>query len=76
MYPGYWLLAKGILLIAGLWWCWEVLKRFPKDVKELFGETDPTNKGIIVFFWGLTGIVATFIWNLGWSLARPILQLL
>ncbi|MCA9448651.1 MAG: hypothetical protein KC931_16135 [Candidatus Omnitrophica bacterium] len=76
MVPGYGLLGRAILIVLALWWCKEIIQRLPKDLKEMFGESDWTTKGVIVLFWGLTGVIVMLLWRFGSALVRPILDYL
>lgn len=63
-----------ILLVLGLLWCGEVLRRFPKDLAEVRGEGDSITKGVIVFIWILTLIIAGFIARFLHGLIMPIIH--
>jgi len=67
------LFVKGVLLIGGLWWCKEVLGRFGKDLHRVRWEADATEKGVIVFIWGLTLVIAFFIVRFIAGLLKAIL---
>jgi hypothetical protein len=73
---GFGVLRIAILLVLGLVWCNEVLKRFPKDLAEVRGETDATTKGVIVLIWILTVIIAGFIGRFLLGLILPVLDAL
>lgn len=65
-----------ILLVLGFIWCGEVLRRFPKDLAEMRGEGDAITKGVIVFIWILTLIIAGFIAQFLYGLIMPIIHAL
>ena len=51
-----------ILLFAySVYWCYEVLRRFPNDLKELRQAPDNTRRGVIIFIWFLTVIIAIVV---------------
>ncbi len=69
----FWRIA---LLVLGMMWCEEVIKRFGKDLKEMRGNNDTTTKGVIVIIWVLTLIIAVFIARFLYGLIMPILHAL
>ena len=50
----YTALAIAAIYIFGLWWCHEVIKRFPRDVREIREFREVTRTVAIVFVWILT----------------------
>jgi hypothetical protein len=54
------------LLVAGFWWCKEILGRWRDDVAE-FKTPDSTRRGIILVLWAATAVVlylmGTFLWT-------------
>ncbi len=47
-----------LLFALGVYWCYVVLRRFPDDLQELREAPDNTRRGVIVFIWFLTVIIA------------------
>ena len=47
-----------LLLVLGVYWCYTVVKRFPDDLQELREIPDKVRKGVIVFIWFITVIIA------------------
>jgi len=64
---GYWLIAKVMLVLLGLWWCKAIFGRFREDVTRLKESSYPDEKFAIVFYWALTlGVIALigyFVYN-------------
>ena len=49
----------GVLLFAlGIYWCYIVVRRFPDDLQELREIPDKVRKGVIIFVWFITAIIA------------------
>jgi len=47
-----------VLIAAGVYWCYVVIKRLPEDLKE-FGEIDDNyRRAAIVIIWFLTALIA------------------
>jgi len=42
------------LYIFGLWWCYEVVVRFPRDMREMFELKESTRTFVTIFIWLLT----------------------
>jgi hypothetical protein len=51
MYTG---LAIAAIYIFGLWWCYEVIRRFPRDVREMCEFKEVTRSVAIIIVWILT----------------------
>ena len=51
-------LIGALLSVLGLYWCYIVLKRFPDDLQELREIPDKVRKGVIIFVWFITAIIA------------------
>jgi hypothetical protein len=47
-------LAIATIYIFGLWWCYEVIRRFPRDVREMFDFKEVTRSFAIIVIWVLT----------------------
>ena len=53
-------LIQVAMLIAGCWWCKEILGRFRNDVVEL-KSGDWTERSVVVLIWAVTGVVLYLI---------------
>jgi hypothetical protein len=47
-------LAIAVLYIFGLWWCYEVIARFRRDVREMFELKEITRTFVTIFIWIIT----------------------
>ena len=47
-------IAIATLYIFGLSWCYEVIARFPRDVREMFELKELTRIFVTIFIWLLT----------------------
>jgi len=70
------LIFKVLVCFYGLYWCVEVFGRFGKDLAELFGKSDLTTKGMILFYWALTAGFVIFIYTFVRSVMEPLLAYL
>jgi len=61
MFPTFGLVVRAVLLVGGLWWCKEMYARFPKDLACLRESEDRTEKGVTIFLWVVTGVVAILV---------------
>ncbi len=61
-----------LLLVAGLWWCKQILGRWRDDVAELKESQDILAKGVIVFFWLLTLAIIVLIVKFTWRIVNNI----
>ena len=61
-----------VLLVAGLWWCKEMVGRFRDDLRRLKEGEDKAEKGVILFLWGLTVVIALLIARFVLALARGV----
>jgi hypothetical protein len=50
--------AMAGLYIIGVLWCYEIVRRFREDVKEIREVKEFTRKAAIIFIWALTVIIA------------------
>ena len=48
------------MLIAGCWWCKEILGRFHSDVVEI-KSGDWTERSVVMLIWAVTGVVLYLI---------------
>ena len=58
-------LALVSIYLFGLWWCYEVIRRFKRDINEITELKDATRTAVIIFVWILTIIIAVLliIWS-------------
>ena len=59
----FWAAAIAGLYVLGLWWCYEVIRRFPDDLREIFEQRETARTFAIIFVWIVTvplslGIIA------------------
>ena len=65
----------GVLLFAlGIYWCYVVVRRFPDDLQELREIPDKVRKGVIIFVWFITAIIAIAIVLLSRPLVTRIIK--
>jgi uncharacterized membrane protein SpoIIM required for sporulation len=64
----FWALALAALYILGLWWCYEVIRRFPQDVQEIRELKETARKAAIVFVWAITVPIAVVVTVYGFVL--------
>ena len=63
-------LAIASVYIFGCWWCYEVIRRFPQDVKEIFQLKQVTRTIVIIFVWVITVPIALALIFYGFILIR------
>ncbi len=49
-----------ILIIAGIWWCKEIIARLSDDIETLKKARDGADKFVVLFYWA-TAVVASMI---------------
>ncbi len=49
-------LFAAVLLVIAAWWCYEILKRLPKDMEDLRTSQNNSERIVIVFFWLITAL--------------------
>ncbi|UCG55876.1 MAG: hypothetical protein JSU70_13510 [Phycisphaerales bacterium] len=54
-------LAIAGLYVLGVWWCYEVVRRFRRDVQEIREQREVVRTGAIVFVWALTVVIAVVL---------------
>ena len=67
-------IGTAFLFVFGLWWCKDVIGRFPKDLNEFRTAKRSADKGIIVFFWVLTAGILILVGWFAWGLIGNILR--
>ena len=61
------------LLVAGLWWCKEILGRLREDIAEL-KTPDAARRGVIIGLWAVTAVVMLLIGLFLWGLVANIVR--
>ena len=67
-------LAIASMYIFGCWWCYEVIRRFPQDVKEIFQLKQVVRTIVIIFIWVLTLPIALALILYGIVLVRNLIS--
>ena len=73
MFLSYGLLWRMGLLIAGVWWCKEILGRFRDDVAEL-KDPDATRRGVIIGLWAATAVILFLMGSFIWGIVAPAIH--
>jgi hypothetical protein len=60
--------------ILGCWWCYEVIHRFPQDVKEIFQDKQVARTIAIMIVWVLTVPIALALIFYGFILMRNLIS--
>lgn len=50
--------AMAGLYVLGVLWCYEIIRRFREDVKEIREVKEFSRKAAIIFIWAITVIIA------------------
>ncbi len=66
--------AIASLYIFGCWWCYEVIRRFPQDIKEIFQDKQVARIIAIIIVWILTILVALALILYGYILVRNLIS--
>ncbi|MFC1739283.1 hypothetical protein ACFL1G_09580 [Planctomycetota bacterium] len=61
----FYVFALAALYILGLWWCYEVIRRFREDVQEICELKEITRTVAIIFVWFLTVIITILLITYG-----------
>ena len=64
--------AIAALYIFGLWWCYEVVRRFPDDLREISELKETTRTCAIIFVWIITVPLAFGLIVYGFVLVRRL----
>jgi uncharacterized membrane protein SpoIIM required for sporulation len=54
-------LGLAVVYIWGVWWCYEVIGRFRRDLEEIRELKQAARTGAIIFVWVLTAVVAVVL---------------
>jgi hypothetical protein len=65
--------AVAVVYILGLWWCYEVVRRFPDDLREISELKDTTRTLAIIFVWIITVPLAFGLVIYGLVLVRRLI---
>jgi hypothetical protein len=60
------------LYILGLWWCYEVIRRFPDDLREIFELRETARTFAIVFVWIITVPLAFGVIGYGFVIIKRL----
>jgi hypothetical protein len=67
-------LAIASMYIFGCWWCYEVIRRFPQDIKEIFQDKQVARIISIIIVWILTVPIALALILYGFILIRNLIS--
>lgn len=67
-------LAIASMYIFGCWWCYEVIRRFPQDVKEIFQLKQVVRTIVIIFICVLTVPIALALIFYAFILMRNLIS--
>jgi hypothetical protein len=73
MFLSYSFLLRASLLIAGVWWCKEILGRLRDDLAEL-KDPDATRRGVIIGLWAVTAVILGLIVTFAWGVIATAVQ--
>ena len=65
-------LALAMMYLLGLYWCYVVIQRFPKDVQEILQQKEIARRGAIIFIWALTVIIAILLIRYSFKIIEEI----
>jgi hypothetical protein len=69
----FWAAAILSLYLIGLYWCYEVIRRFPDDVREIFELRETGRTFAIVFVWIITVPLAFGVIFYGFVLVKRLI---
>jgi hypothetical protein len=72
MMIGYGHLIQAALFALGVYWCKEILGRFPQDLKDFKSPKDESVRPVILLYWALTGLAVFFIISFVFMLIRMV----
>jgi hypothetical protein len=72
-YISYSIALQVLLIIAGIWWVRDVFGRFESDLDVVKNSRDRSHKGVIIFWWGATGVVVLLLLVMGSNLAGRVI---
>lgn len=56
-----WALALTAMFVLGVYWCWDVARRFREDLQELREVKEKPRKAGIIIVWAATFIIAVIL---------------
>ena len=65
-------IAIAAIYIFGLWWCYQVITRFRRDLREIFELKQVTRTAVIIFIWIITIPVMLGLVLYGYVLIRRL----
>ncbi|MFZ2149040.1 MAG: hypothetical protein WAV28_17660 [Sedimentisphaerales bacterium] len=65
-------LALAMMYLLGLWWCYVVIHRFPKDVQDIRQQKEITRTVAIIFIWVFTVIIAILLIRYSFKIIEEI----
>ena len=71
----FWAAAIAAMYILGLWWCYEVIRRFPDDLREIFELKETGRTFAIIFVWVITVPLAFGVIIYGFVLVKRLIWL-
>jgi hypothetical protein len=60
--------------ILGIWWCYEVIRRFPQDVKEIFQLKQIARTVAMIFVWAITVPIALVLIVYGFVVMHQLIS--
>ncbi|MGD8499132.1 MAG: hypothetical protein PVJ86_00700 [Phycisphaerales bacterium] len=60
--------------IFGIWWCYEVIRRFPQDVKEIFELKQIPRTVAMIFVWAITVPIALALIVCGFVMMHQLIS--
>ena len=72
MMIGYGHLIKAVLFALSVYWCKEILGRFPQDLKDFKSPKDESVRPVILLYWALTALAIFFILSFFLMLVRMV----
>ena len=61
------------LYILGLWWCYEVIRRFPDDLRDIFELRETARTFAIIFIWIITVPLALGVVGYGFVIVKQLI---
>ena len=69
----FWAAAIAGLYILSLWWCYEVIRRFPDDLREIFELKETARTFAIIFVWIITVPLALGVVAYGFVIVKRLI---
>ena len=68
-------IALAVAYAFGVYWCYEVIRRFPDDIREFRDVKEGARRFAIIFVWVVTAVIALVLICAGRVLLRNLLSL-